>query len=244
MMGNLNNPSKYDCEGKAHPDEPRFTLLGRDLTAPWLVGLWRALRAYEPAVARNILEEAIRIVAAELPDEKFVPLYSEKSQEADQCASAMREWYLKGGPGLPVSGTPYEKEVRPPNGEDMKAALYRTGPPRTLVETGPIMSRSLTPAELEKLFKPAGNIVVGFTATRTEIEILLASSVKIHITSSLSSDGGRLWVRFTGLGADGYCFPQQIIANGVDILYGFKKAVPNDPNTGTGGKAGDDQRPG
>lgn len=44
-MGTKNNPStKFDCYGKAEPDEPMFILLGRDPLASIIVGIWAALR--------------------------------------------------------------------------------------------------------------------------------------------------------------------------------------------------------
>lgn len=33
-MGTKNNPGKYDCYAKAEPDEPLFTLRGKDVSAP------------------------------------------------------------------------------------------------------------------------------------------------------------------------------------------------------------------
>lgn len=39
-MGSRNNPGKFDCYSKAEPDEPMFTLLGRDPMASMLVNLW------------------------------------------------------------------------------------------------------------------------------------------------------------------------------------------------------------
>ena len=39
-MGTKNNPGKYDCHAKAHPDEPIFTLRANDPIAPTAVRLW------------------------------------------------------------------------------------------------------------------------------------------------------------------------------------------------------------
>lgn len=39
-MNTKNNPSVYDGHAKAQPDEPMFTLLGRDRVAPLLLALW------------------------------------------------------------------------------------------------------------------------------------------------------------------------------------------------------------
>jgi hypothetical protein len=241
-MATKRNPGKWDCYANAHPDEPMFILLGRDLVAPWLVGIWRAMRARDYQLAKNILATAFNVIGEQLPAVKTVPLYSEKSQEADQCASAMREWYLKPveDVGLPYPGELWEKEVKPPNSEEVMEALRRGIP----VSKGPGRLQFGAVGEPVRL-RAEPNQIVCLTVRDDEVDIEMGSGIKVHIASrTAGTAAGRLGVSFTGLGADGYCFPQQIIANGVDILYGFKKAVPNDPNTGTGGKAGDDQRPG
>lgn len=43
-MGTKQNPGAYDCHQAAEPDEPLFTLLGRDKHAPTLIWLWATLR--------------------------------------------------------------------------------------------------------------------------------------------------------------------------------------------------------
>lgn len=43
-MGTKNNPGAFDCYANALPDEPMFTLLGRDKHAGALVRLWALLR--------------------------------------------------------------------------------------------------------------------------------------------------------------------------------------------------------
>ena len=69
-MATKNNPGKYDCYEKAHPDEPMFVLLGRDLMAPTLVRQWAAMRRAQ--------EES-----------------PEKVAEAEACADAMEAWQQK-----------------------------------------------------------------------------------------------------------------------------------------------------
>jgi hypothetical protein len=44
-MGSKNNPGKFDCYEKAHPDEPMFVLLGRDPAGAAVVRFWMDLRA-------------------------------------------------------------------------------------------------------------------------------------------------------------------------------------------------------
>ena len=43
-MATKNNPGQFDCYDKAEPDEPIFTLLGRDEDAPLLIQIWVELR--------------------------------------------------------------------------------------------------------------------------------------------------------------------------------------------------------
>lgn len=66
-MATKSNPGQFDCYSKAAPDEPMFTLLGRDRHAPTLVRIWSLLRA------RDVEDEA-------------------KIAEALACADAMEGW--------------------------------------------------------------------------------------------------------------------------------------------------------
>lgn len=66
------NPGKFDCWSKAEPDEPTFTLLGRDPLAKSLVDAWALVREK----------------TGEDP---------EKVEEARQCADAMEAWARKLG---------------------------------------------------------------------------------------------------------------------------------------------------
>lgn len=55
-MGTKNNPGRYDCYAKAEPDEPMFTLLARDPTAPAAVRLWAAQKWQEGESPEKIAE--------------------------------------------------------------------------------------------------------------------------------------------------------------------------------------------
>lgn len=66
-MGTKNVPGAFDCYAKAEPDEPMFTLLARDPTAPALVRIWVAMSR---AAGRT----------------------GEKIAEAEACAVAMEVW--------------------------------------------------------------------------------------------------------------------------------------------------------
>lgn len=68
-MGTKNNPGKFDCHSRAEPDEPTFTLLGRDPVAPMLIAIWAHVR--------------------ELTGED-----PEKVAEARACAKACEKWFL------------------------------------------------------------------------------------------------------------------------------------------------------
>lgn len=88
-MGTKNNPGQFDCYAKAAPDEPIFTLRGKDVSAPYLVEIWAALRQGHMARAEQLLFEATidkRITALVGDCDKF--------DEAQECADAMRDWRL------------------------------------------------------------------------------------------------------------------------------------------------------
>lgn len=55
-MATKNEPGKKDCYLNAEPDEPIFTLLGRDRHAPTLVWLWATLRELDGEPAENVAE--------------------------------------------------------------------------------------------------------------------------------------------------------------------------------------------
>lgn len=86
-MGTKNNPGKYDCYAKAEPDEPLFTLRGKDISAPYLVEIWTAVRRGRVMLARSILESM-------LVDQGIKALVGEceKFDQALACAEAMRAW--------------------------------------------------------------------------------------------------------------------------------------------------------
>ena len=69
-MGTKNNPGKFDCYAKAHPDEPMFTLLDRDPVAGVLVRMWLTLRSRTADSQRE----------------------HEKLREAQEVCGAMETW--------------------------------------------------------------------------------------------------------------------------------------------------------
>jgi hypothetical protein len=71
-MGTKNNPGRYDCHSRAHPDEPTFTLLGRDPLAASLVHLWAMART--AATGKTGEDE------------------QQKQEEARDCAISMEAW--------------------------------------------------------------------------------------------------------------------------------------------------------
>lgn len=77
-MGTKNNPGVHDCMSKAEPDEPTFTLLGRDPTASLVVTFWRALKM--TMVTRGTSKSS-----------------KEKLEEARSCAVALEIWAKKLG---------------------------------------------------------------------------------------------------------------------------------------------------
>jgi hypothetical protein len=64
-MGTKNNPGIYDGHAKAEPEEPYFTLLGRDPIAPFLVGWWAGLKStHDPNADEAKLKEAMETAQA------------------------------------------------------------------------------------------------------------------------------------------------------------------------------------
>lgn len=63
-MGTKNNPGQFDCEAKAEPNEPKFTLLARDPDAGRIVRMWawgrltQINRGTKPASDLAMVEEA------------------------------------------------------------------------------------------------------------------------------------------------------------------------------------------
>ena len=71
-MGTKANPAPFDCYANAEDDEPMFVLLARDERAPGVVRAWVDRHA-GPARARR-------------------GPWTEKEQEALDCADAMEAW--------------------------------------------------------------------------------------------------------------------------------------------------------
>lgn len=78
-MGTKNNPAPNNCYENAFPDEPMFTLLARDPSAPDLIVRWAAIRNEQIALGKRPLTDAVLV------------------QEAIQCADSMRSWRKKNG---------------------------------------------------------------------------------------------------------------------------------------------------
>lgn len=99
-MGTKQQPGEFDCYGAALPDEPLFTLLGRDRLAPGLVRAWADER--EDAVARGEAPESDR----------------EKIAEARACAARMEAWREKN------NGAWREKNPELPLADGFKPRLF------------------------------------------------------------------------------------------------------------------------
>lgn len=90
-MGTKNNPGAFDAYEAALPDEPIFTLLGRDASAPETIRYWAAHR-----------EENLRLFTGSMNGAEF---FHELDQiaEARQCADAMDAYRPKPVYGLDPS---------------------------------------------------------------------------------------------------------------------------------------------
>lgn len=88
-MGTKNNPGKFDCYAKAEPDEPMFTLLGRDPQAAHLVSVWSKIRMGDHEAARRVFEHLLS-VAPNYPREGTTD--ADKAIEAMDCSLRMFEY--------------------------------------------------------------------------------------------------------------------------------------------------------
>lgn len=84
-MGTKNNPGKYDCYNDAEPDEPRFTLLGRDRLAGHLVSIWSKVRNGDMEAASVVFLDMLKKHATAYGMEPD----TEKAGEAMECSLAM-----------------------------------------------------------------------------------------------------------------------------------------------------------
>lgn len=73
-MSTKSNPGSFNCYDRAEPDEPLFTLLGRDPAASFAVALWVRVRT-------------------------MMFGGSEQVAEAAGCSEQMRDWALRLGKG-------------------------------------------------------------------------------------------------------------------------------------------------
>lgn len=87
-MGTKNNPGKFDCHEAAEPDEPRFTVIGRDQLAPFLVLMWAHMRNEDPIAVYNTCNRMIQthMTTYDSTQER------EKVEEALDCSNAMTRW--------------------------------------------------------------------------------------------------------------------------------------------------------
>lgn len=95
-MGTKNNPGRFDCEAKAEPDEPKFTMLGRDPQGAHLVSIWSKLRMGDIEAARVVFEHLIALtIASGYPrDSDDV----DKAIEAMDCSMSMFTWRKENRP--------------------------------------------------------------------------------------------------------------------------------------------------
>jgi len=63
------NPGRFNCHAAAYPDEPIFTLLGRDPAAPATINFWRAERARQGKIETQ--DDTDRLIEAKAEAEAF-----------------------------------------------------------------------------------------------------------------------------------------------------------------------------
>lgn len=88
-MATKENPGEFDCHAKAQDDEPLFTLLARDPTAPFLVGAWAHLQRGNLIGALSAMRVAVDVAPKhDLADAKA----NRKLSEAVSCMQDMLSW--------------------------------------------------------------------------------------------------------------------------------------------------------
>lgn len=83
-MGTKNDPGAFDCYEHAEPDEPMFTLLARDVTAPATVEAWASYR--ETRLRATLEGDSDSVSGREVIHEL------DQIAEARRCAEQMRAW--------------------------------------------------------------------------------------------------------------------------------------------------------
>jgi|SRR5882672_7618846 len=84
-MGTKNNPGRFDCHASAEPDEPLFTLLGRDRLAGHLVSIWSKVKMGDMEAVGVVFLDMLHKHAVAYGMEPDV----ERADEAMQCALEM-----------------------------------------------------------------------------------------------------------------------------------------------------------
>lgn len=77
-MGTKADPGKYDCHAAAAPNEPIFTLLGRDKHAPVLLEMWAWMREFDGEDPVKVAEarrcaQAMRAYRVHLQEQRLRP---------------------------------------------------------------------------------------------------------------------------------------------------------------------------
>jgi len=106
-MSTKNNPGPNSCYDRALPDEPIFTILGRDPTAPYVILFWCKLRQ-------------LMYGDAESP----------QITEATQCADAMRDWAIQLGKSdkLQIAYEAFKKACFEVTKAELEARQAESGP--------------------------------------------------------------------------------------------------------------------
>lgn len=89
-MATKNDPGPYDCYAKLEPDEPHFVIRGKDPIGGYLVNIWRYIRAGNHTDACLHVYYALKTL--EDSSKPLLPLSSDKSLEAENCAIQMMAW--------------------------------------------------------------------------------------------------------------------------------------------------------
>ena len=96
-MSTKNDPGKFDCYKKLADDEPYFVLRAKDPIAPYLIEIWRDIRADDFEDGLDNFVTAFRCWREQMQRGRRMRLDHEhdKSIEAADCAYEMGKWLEK-----------------------------------------------------------------------------------------------------------------------------------------------------
>ena len=93
----------HDPLDRQQDGEPRFCLLGRDWSAPYLIRIWVAIRRRDP----SLIDAIVKNIKAKMETRPYHPKDAEHVVSASSVATSMDLWLIdRSHTPLDVEGTP------------------------------------------------------------------------------------------------------------------------------------------